>query len=228
MQWLIPHDLIFLTSKSKEDIYFKSYLISLHHLTSDFLLFSTFLSLGFCEPSFLLTSESNFSFDITCPPPQPQPLRCLLVLRARVCLPLLSFCTVMTVTFWSQLLLTFQWFLNLGLKLNSTLHCEVKLVNWMYGQCLFSSYHFWFVCLRISLGIHSNPSATPSCGEDGSCDKENIPVLARWVEMGEGLGLLRDLPNEAGKPVYLNQIMSLGEIRGSQRTWRPLLSKLPT
>lgn len=46
--------------------------------------------------------------------------------------------------------------------------------------------------------------------------------------MGEGLGLLRDLPNEAGKPVYLNQIMSLGEIRGSQRTWRPLLSKLPT
>lgn len=150
----------------------------------------------------------------------------------------------------NYLLFVSQWFLNLGLNLKYLywiphIYCEVKLVHWIYGQQLFfklsflvcvftnkrhfSSYPFWFVCLLISLGrdtlsclclpFPSNPS-TPLFCEDCSCDTENVSVLAWWVEMGKGLGLLRDLPNAEGKPVYLNQIMSksLGEIRDSQNT----------
>ena len=48
--------------------------------------------------------------------------------------------------------------------------------------------------------------------------------------MRERLGLLRNIPNAAGKPEWLNQAMSksLGETTGGNNTWRPLLSKWQT
>lgn len=125
------------------------------------------------SPSFLLTAQRAISALV---------LRVLSAfempaLRARVHLSP-PFCTVMTFTFWFQLLFMSGWFLNLHLKLKylswvPNIYCQVRLVRLKYGQDLLWSYHFLFGCSLISfvhnsfsyfcLQSFSNPSATPLC-----------------------------------------------------------------
>lgn len=216
--------LSFTISESKGDIYSKSIWLVCIIWPVIFLFFQH--PLQFCEPAFLLTSQRAISPLMLLGPPLCGACWCsgpglapfsffLYSNDIHFQIPSMIYVPVISES-WSQTQVSI---------LNSRIYCLVKLVRLMYGQCLLSSYHFLFVCWQRHplLPLLATPLSHTVVLWRCSFDKEHVSVLDWWVDMGDAEGFLSDLPNSAGKPVYLNQIMNKnpGQLEAARKPGGP-------